>query len=116
MTEKLSKFFRILDIELIDLEEGLDAYRKAGDERFQNKEITEYVHKENNALLKREIFDIGILREKIQAIAYKDFRSLNEASREVVSIIQSFTGVPNAVHLYMERKVDKVLHYITDFS
>ncbi len=115
MVEKLSKFFKILSIEFLDLEEGLEAHIRAGDERYDKKEITAYVHKENTALLEREIADIQFLRKKIEDISIRDFTDLDEAAEEIVRVINSFSGIPHAVHRYMERKVHKVLEYVTVF-
>lgn len=37
MKDKLVKFFRILEIEFQDLEDGLEAYMKAIEDRYQKK-------------------------------------------------------------------------------
>ncbi len=116
MERNFSKFFKILSIELQDLEDGLKAYLNAGNERYMNKEITEYVYKENSALLSREIADVRILRERIQMISDRDYESLESASLAVIGVIKNFTGIPEAVHRYMERKVHKVIEYITVFE
>ncbi len=116
MVEKLSKFFKILSVEFLDLEEGLEAHINASNERYRKKEITSYVHKENTALLEREITDIRFLREKIQDVSGNNFNTLDDAAEEIVSVINSFTGIPHAVHQYMERKVWKVLEYVNVFE
>ncbi len=116
MIEKLSKFFKILSIESLDLEEWLEAHIHASDERYGKKEITAYVHKENTALLKREITDIRFLRERIQVLLTQEFNTLDEAASEIVNVINSFPGIPQAVHRYMERKVWKVLEYVTVYE
>ena len=112
MVKKLSNFFKILSIEFMDLEEGLEAHIRASEERYEKREITSYVHKENTALLEREISDIRILRERVQSLSEREFTDLDNASEEIIKVINSFAGIPHAVHRYMEKKVYKVLEYV----
>ncbi len=112
MKDKLAKFFRILEIEFQDLEDGLEAYMKAIEDRYQKKEITQYVFKENDALLAREIDDVRIIRKRVTAISDKEYSDLDEAADTVVGIIENFTGIPEVVHKHMKGKVDKVVKYV----
>jgi len=113
MKEKLKKFFKILEIEFQDLEEGLGAYLEAIEERYHKKEITPYVYKENDALLQREINDIRIIKKEVNNLAEKDYSDLEEAARNVTQLIDGFTEFPKVVHKYMKGKVGKVLEYVS---
>ncbi len=113
MKEKLSKFFKILEVEFLDLEEGLAAYMKAVEERYRRKEITPYVYRENDALLAREIKDVKMIREKIMMLSEEAYDDLEDAVKTVENTIMGFTGIPEAVHRHMKRKVRKVQGYVT---
>ncbi len=113
MKDKLTKFFKILEIEFQDLEEGLGAYLEAVECRYQKKEITAYVYKENDALLQREINDVRIIKNEVSKLAERDYHDLEEASETVVKVIEQFTGFPKVVHNYMKGKVEKVLEYVS---
>ena len=113
MKEKLAKFFKILEIEFQDLEEGLEAYMVAIEERYRNKEITSYVFRENDALLAREIDDVRIIKKRISAVSNGEYENLEDAVETVIGIIRGFTGIPEVVHKHMEGKVHKVLRYVT---
>jgi len=112
MKDKLRKFFKILEIEFQDLEDALETYRDALESRYEKKEITEYVYKENNALLNREIGDIRIIKENVAELSGEEYADLDEAAARVVEIIENFKDFPPVVHRYMERKVEKVLEYV----
>ncbi len=113
MKEKLSKFFKILEVEFLDLEEGLAAYLEAVEERYRKKEITQYVYRENDALLAREIKDVEMIRNRIMSLSEDAYENLDDAVKTVEETIKGFTGIPEAVHRYMERKVQKVQGYVT---
>lgn len=113
MKDRLKKFFKILEIEFQDLEEGLGAYLEAVGYRYHKKEITPYVYKENDALLQREISDVRIIKNEVNKLAERDYHDLEEASENVVEVIEEFTGFPKAVHSYMKGKVKKVLEYVS---
>lgn len=112
----VKKFFKILSIEFSDLEESIDSLIEAIAERYKEHEITEHVMLENSTLLKRELTDMLIIHKKIMKLTEKDYISLDSASRDVINVIYSITGVPKAVHTYMEGRVKKVLRYIDEIS
>ena len=112
----IEKFFKILAIEFEDLEESIIILIKSILERLENHEITNYVMKENNSLLKREHTDILQIHKEIMKMNMEDYQSVEDASTAVISLIYSFKGIPEAVHIYMEGRVKKVVRYMKEVS
>ncbi|MCK5674072.1 MAG: hypothetical protein KAH95_11895 [Spirochaetales bacterium] len=110
----VKKFFKILSIEFSDLEEGIDSLISGIAERYKDHEITEHVMLENSSLLKRELTDMLLIHEKIMKLSENDYLSVEEASIAVIDLIYSIKGIPEAVHIYMESRVKKVLRYIDE--
>ena len=115
MESKIRKFLEILRIELEDLIFDLEFNETVLAKRLKEHEITEYVFLENISLLKREILGI----EKIK-------RMLNDSSVEVETIedlkelVENYfhdeiksAGLPNVVFLLVNRKLDKVVKYMS---
>ncbi len=110
----VEKFFKILSIEFSDLEDELDVLIALVNKRRDRHEITEYVMKANSTLLKRELVDILLIHKKIMEISPDSYKNVDEATAAVIDIIYGFTGIPKAVHTYMEKRVRKVLRYMDE--
>lgn len=110
----VKKFFKILSIEFSDLEDGIDSLIGGIAERYEEHNITEHVMLENSSLLKRELTDMLIIHKKIMELSEKEYKSLNDASLDVIKVIYSVRGIPKAVHTYMEGRVKKVLRYMDE--
>jgi len=114
MGEKIRKFLSILDIELEDMQEGMDMLLELAEERFKRHELTGYVWTENSALLKREKTVIKMMGEKIRKLQPEMFGTLDEAVQEVRRIIRSMPGIPQAVPEFIDRRIEKLLRYISE--
>ena len=110
----VNKFFKILSIEFSDLEDELDTLIALISKRHDRHEITEYVMKANSSLLRRELEDMLIIHKKIMELSSDSYQSVEEATAAVIDIIYGFTGIPEAVHTYMEKRVRKVLRYMDE--
>ncbi len=110
----VEKFFKILSIEFSDLEEELNILIDLINKKRDRHEITEYVMKANSTLLKRELVDMLIIHKKIMEISPDNYQTVEEATVAVIDIIYGFTGIPEAVHTYMEKRVQKVLRYMDE--
>jgi hypothetical protein len=110
----VNKFFKILSIEFSDLEESIETLIGSISERYKKQEITEHVSNENSTLLRRELTDMLIIHEKIMELSSDDYQTVEEATATVIDIIYGFTGIPEAVHTYMEKRVRKVLRYMDE--
>ncbi len=112
----VKKFFKILSIEFSDLEDELDTLIGLISERYKKHEITEYVMMGNRSLLKRELADMLLIHKKIMELSSDDYQTLEAATAVVIDLIYSFTGIPEAVHTFMEKRVKKVLRYMEEVS
>ena len=110
----VNKFFKILSIEFSALEDEMDTWIDLISKRLDRHEITEYVMKANSSLLKRELTDMLIIHKKIMELSSEDYQTVDEAKTEIINIIYSFTGIPEAVHSFMEKRVRKVLRYMDE--
>lgn len=110
----VNKFFKILSIEFFDLEEEFDNLIDLLSKSFERHEITDYVMKANSTLLKRELIDMLLIHKEIVEISPDKYQTLEEATTAVIDIIYGFTGIPEAVHTFMEKRVRKVLRYMDE--
>ncbi len=110
----VKKFFKILSIEFSDLEEDFENSIASLEDRYRRQEITEHIMKENSQLLRRELTDLLIIHKRIMEFSPEDFRTIEEATQRIIKEIYSFTGIPEAVHSYMEKRVRKVLRYLDE--
>ena len=110
----VNKFFKILSIEFSALEDEMDTWIALISKRLDRHEITEYVMKANSSLLKRELTDMLIIHKKIMELSSDDYRTVEEATAAIINLIYSFTGIPKAVHSFMEKRVRKVLRYMDE--
>ena len=110
----VNKFFKILSIEFSDLEEELNTMIGLISERYKQHEITEYVMKGNTSLLKRELTDMFHIHKKIMELSPDDYETVEEATAAIINLIYSFTGIPEVVHSFMEKRVRKVIRYMDE--
>ena len=117
MKERVSKFLRILKIELEDLEEDINTLAELTEERRRQHAISEYVSLENISLLKqefaglKEVVDTLGRVERIGDESFDDFiQRLKKQIREVIIA----SAYPNAVYIFVDRKIDKVVDYLEE--
>ena len=110
----VNKFFKILSIEFSDLEDSIETLISSISERYRRKEITEHIMNENSSLLKRELTDMLLIHGKIMELSPDNYKTVEEATTAVVEMIYGFTGIPEAVHTFMEKRVKKVLRYMDE--
>jgi len=115
MQERVEKFLRILRVELEDLEEDINTLAGLTDKRHQDRAITEYVHMENISLLKQEFAGIKRIVDELDKVelmeeeTFPDFLArLKQRCRETIHN----SAYPDAVFIFVERKIDKVAEYI----
>ena len=116
MKERLKKFVDILRIELEDLEEDINTLAEITEARCKEHAITEYVCMENVGLLRQEFAGIREVLDDLQTVeigkdeTFQDFVDhLKERFRRVIHN----SAYPDAVYIFVERKVQKVADYIT---
>jgi predicted transcriptional regulator len=114
MKERISKFLRILKIELEDLEEDISTLAELTEERRQQHAITEYVSMENISLLRQEFSGIKAVVDRLDNMQLDTSQSFQEfvdsLKRQIKEVIIS-SAYPDAVNIFIERKIQKVADY-----
>ena len=116
MKEKVSKFIKILKVELEDLEEDINTLADLTEERRKDNSLSEYVSMENLTILKKEFYGIKDVVQKLEKykvdpdMQFEEFiDTLKISFRDVIHM----ADYPDAVYIYVERKINKVAKYIT---
>ena len=115
MKDEIAKYLSILKIELFDLEEDITELIKLTEERAQKKEITDYVGLGNVSLLSAEFAGIRHVVDSLDKFDTSDYKNLQDFVDELRIILKEKickSGYPNAVYLFVERKVQKVAGYV----
>jgi hypothetical protein len=115
MANGVRHFKRLLKAELEDLIEDIGLLEEHYRERFAGEEITPYVFQENEALLMREIDSINKFIQIVDGIdtrLYKDTLGFEaDLTARAKDLIDHFDD-PEAVYLFIKRKIDKVHMYL----
>ena len=119
MIEHKKLFLRILKAELEDCLEDVEDLSILYERRRTKEEITDYVYKENEALLAREISGLKNILLSIDDLAIESYPSLEAFASAVDGMVQrkvlEFED-PEAVYGIAKRKLLKVLKYVSDRS
>lgn len=114
MANGVRHFKRLLKAELEDLIEDIGLLEEHYRERFAGEEITPYVFQENEALLMREIDSINKFIQIVDGIdtrLYKDTSGFEcDITARAKDLVDHFDD-PEAVYLFIKRKIDKVHMY-----
>ena len=116
MIQQKTAFLRILKVEMDDLEKDIELLIQEYTQKHDNDQMTNYVFNENLALLQRELFGLKGFREEIAAMEPGEEKSLEELREHLDNRLKERVlekGLPNAILLLMERKIGKVVDYIT---
>ncbi len=116
MKEKVSKFLKILKIELEDLEEDINTLAAMTEERRKENTLSEYVSLENITVLKQEFFGIKEVVQNLENYEVDpgmEFQNFVETLTAKMKDVIHKAAYPDAVFIYVERKIQKVAKYIT---
>ena len=110
------KYLAILRIELEDLHEDIEGLIRHATEERESGHLTNYVFMENLALFKNELLGVDAFDRILDELDLETFATLEEMVaylktdfREKVKSV----GLAEAIDVLVERKLDKVLHYVT---
>lgn len=109
------KYLEVLRIEIDDLGEDIRALQEHYRDRSARGEITDYVLKENVAVLERESHGIAAVRACVGDVRAEDYRSLDEmlaGLRERLDDRIRCGGFEPVVRRLVERKLVKVARYV----
>ncbi len=115
MSETIVKFLKVLKAELEELLEDIDLVERRAADRLARMEITEYVYKANDGLLRLESEAIRELLSSIDGIDAALYKSLDELvaelDRSAGNLVRDHED-PEAVYRFFKRKLAKVRRYV----
>ena len=110
------RYLAILRIELEDLYEDIEGLIKQTTKERESRNLTNYVYMENLALFKNELLGMDAFGRILDELDLETFATLEEMVdylktdfREKVKSV----GLAEAIDVLVERKLDKVLHFVT---
>ena len=116
MDQNARHFARLFMVELEDLVEDIKLIIDRTEKRFENGEITSYVRMENEAFLQREVDAIEKFKGIVDGIDLSFYKGISdieaaflEKSRDFVARLED----PEAVHVLLKRKLEKVRKFIS---
>lgn len=108
-------FLRLLDAELSCCIDNLIDFEKLLVERLGTMEITNYVFRENDALLKREAAGVAEIQRTLRILNPRDFSSLDEIATAVRNATRSAIlehELPGAVYPLIDRRIQQVKRFV----
>ena len=115
MKDKISKYMKVLKIELEDLTEDLLVMAEIYHQRELKGEITDYVFLENLTLLQSEISGIDNILEFMDDFVPDKYSNIDEFVEALDSAFRTKSedaGFPDSVYALVKRKLTKVSKYI----
>lgn len=112
---RVNKFFRILKLELLDMQDDLETVILSAEKKRDAGEYTEYVLRENTALYRNEINALADFIHETEERERENYASVEDA---IASIKEMLPGkvktwnYPALMSDLLSRKMDKILSYI----
>ena len=116
MHNLMKKYLQILAIELDDLKEDIELVMDEYEEKSRQHTITQYVLLENLAVLRNEIFGVDKFQQLLAGVNPTDHTDLESFISEIEDRFRTCIqacGIAEAVYGMIERKLHKVLRYVT---
>ena len=117
MEQNKGKFFRVLVIELEELTQDLREAVKLYEARNVSGDVTNYVLRENTALLENEIGGVAHVLEVVRQAGPEEDESFEELVSRVRSLCRRAieeSHYPDALFGMVDRKLTKVESYIRE--
>ena len=108
-------FLELLLIELDDLEADMRLVETEYREKHAREKISEYIFQENLALTQRELFGVDGFRRDVRTFVAGSFANLADlvaGLQEKLETRVRDNGLPRAMILMINRKLDKVRRYV----
>jgi len=117
MKENIDKFLRILEVELLDLEEDLVTLEDNTRHKWEDDEISNYVFLENMAILRKEMSGIQKVISNLKTIDSSTHTNLDQFIDHVLHEIKTNINnidLPEGVYRLLQRKMEKVSKFILE--
>ena len=119
MLNRKRNYLRILDLELEDLREDLQCMIEECTRKWQEGKLTNYVHRENVATFKSEMIGLETFRRIVAETDPEEFPDLESMVEHLKRRFHEYirtAGIPEAVNVCIDRKLNKVARYVTQGS
>jgi hypothetical protein len=116
MVSDARHFARLFRVELDDLIQEIQLRVDLNEKRFQCDEITEYVHLENCAVLRREIDALKKFTEIVDGIDPSNYKDTAGIEADMIAKSKDFVSRledPAAVSVLLQGKIEKVRSFIS---
>ena len=114
----ITKFLKVLRIELEDLHDDIELLVEDTMQRFKDHNITEHVCYENIAVLRSEEFGIKHFIEIIDATDPAAFDSIDAVAGHLKQAFEAEirrSGLARAAYILAERKIERVSRYVESY-
>lgn len=114
---RTTRLFRLLDAELVDAEDDLRDLEATLKARCDAREITNYVYRENNALLEQELRGIERIRRALHSFEPDAYADIELFSEDVLSLVRDHVehhGVPGAVESIVARRLHRLTQFVRE--
>lgn len=105
----------ILKLELNDLEEDLKLLVKEAEKKHEQRLISNYVYLENLAVIKQELFGVDGIAKRFEQTNPEEFETLDDLISALMAAmlqVKAIELLPEGVIYLVERKMEKVKHYV----
>jgi len=116
MPSSKTHFLRLMQVEILDLIEDIETVAESHRQCFEADTVSQYVYRENNALLGREIDSLQRFLKLLAGLdtsVYPDTASLADALLSLSQETIRKNEDPEVVFVILKRKIDKVLQYLS---
>lgn len=111
------KFITMLVIELDDFHEDLSVLQADYRLRYQKKDISEHVYRENYSTLEEARNGLEQIQKRLMGIKpekYPDLDTLTSEVKVIVNDIFRDCAIPKMDQLFINKKIDKITRYLTE--
>ncbi|MDC7239510.1 MAG: hypothetical protein PQJ50_04020 [Spirochaetales bacterium] len=115
MSDRKELFLKVFKMELEEIRTDIALLSKLYLERYESREITQYVQRENRALLEHEIHCLEKLVPELDNFASNEYPDMDSFVNGLKVFLKAYVEehqYPKAVYLLAERKLQKVEKYI----
>jgi len=116
MPSSKNHFTRLMQVEILDLIEDIEAVAENHRQCFEADTISQYVYRENNALLDKEIDSLQKFSKLITGLDISLYPDTASLADDLLSRAQEAVRKnedPEVVFVIIKRKIEKVLEYLS---
>ncbi len=117
MPEIVSKYLKILRIELEELEKDIEALEELYRKKHSDREITNYVFLENVSLIQHEESGLKAFLHVLDGLDARSYAGLQPLIGDIEARFQAIvqaSSIPEAIYGIVRRKIEKTSRYVLE--